>query len=222
LILPCTSTMGRIGNGNLHQVSYNITTHLTCTHVSHSITNIYIVPVPSIMQVLLNVIPVPFFHTLLLFIIFIDYYSSSYLHPVPCTVATHHTNVQHHTRFLSVPAPRIILWLCITPVPLILHHYYTSYLHPVPYTGTIRHTRTQHHTQSLYVIPATRSIHYCYGVATISRLPKNIGLFCKRALYKDDIVQKRPVVLRSLLIINTPYASYQCPLSTLVRWGGYD
>jgi len=24
----------------------------------------------------------------------------------------------------------------------------------------------------------------CYGVATISRLPKNIGFFCKRALYK--------------------------------------
>jgi len=61
-----------------------------------------------------------------------------------------------------------------------------------------------------------------YGVATISRLPKNIGLFCKRALWKrlysaketsfakepyerDYILQKRPMFLRSLLIIATPY-----------------
>ena len=79
-----------------------------------------------------------------------------------------------------------------------------------------------------------------YGVATISRLPKIIGLFCKRALEKrqhsaketfdfkeptncshpvvsledstcakepyerDYILQKRPMILSSLLIVATP------------------
>ena len=45
---------------------------------------------------------------------------------------------------------------------------------------------------------------YAYGVATISRLLKIIGLFCKRALLKRLILQKRPRLLRSLLILATP------------------
>ena len=43
-------------------------------------------------------------------------------------------------------------------------------------------------------------IMYTYGLAvaslspaTITRLPKNIGLFCKRAIWKDYIPQKRPI-----------------------------
>jgi len=39
-------------------------------------------------------------------------------------------------------------------------------------------------------------------VATISRLLKTIGLFCKR----DYILQKRPIILRSLQVVATPYA----------------
>jgi len=46
--------------------------------------------------------------------------------------------------------------------------------------------------------------HYC-GVATISRLLKIIGLFCKRAPEKRQYLQKRPIILRSLLIVATPY-----------------
>ena len=44
------------------------------------------------------------------------------------------------------------------------------------------------------------SISLCYGEATISRLPKNIGLFCKRALYKrlysakDTYIFKKPTI----------------------------
>ena len=40
--------------------------------------------------------------------------------------------------------------------------------------------------------------HVRYGVATISRLPKNIGLFCKRAL------QKRPVFCKETCIFKHP------------------
>ena len=43
-----------------------------------------------------------------------------------------------------------------------------------------------------------------YGVATISRMLKNIGLFAKE-LYKRDLYSaKRPVFLSILLIVATP------------------
>ena len=39
---------------------------------------------------------------------------------------------------------------------------------------------------------------FCYGVATISRMLKNIGLFCKRAL------QKRPIFCKETYIFKHP------------------
>ena len=44
-----------------------------------------------------------------------------------------------------------------------------------------------------------------YGVATIRRLLTMIDLFCKIALYRDYFLQKRRTILRSLLIVATPY-----------------
>jgi len=44
-----------------------------------------------------------------------------------------------------------------------------------------------------------------YEVATISRLLKSQGLFSKEPYKRDDILQKRPIVLSSLLIVATPY-----------------
>ena len=44
-----------------------------------------------------------------------------------------------------------------------------------------------------------------YGVATISRLLKIIGLFCKVTYKRDDTLQKRLIILMSLLIVATPY-----------------
>ena len=43
----------------------------------------------------------------------------------------------------------------------------------------------------------------CYGIPTISKLLKIISLFCKRA--RDYVLQKRAMILRSLLIVDTPY-----------------
>jgi len=43
-----------------------------------------------------------------------------------------------------------------------------------------------------------------YGVATISRLHKMIDLFAKEPYKRDYILQKRPVILRSLRIVATP------------------
>ena len=43
-----------------------------------------------------------------------------------------------------------------------------------------------------------------YGVATISRLFKMIGLFCKRVLYKRLCSAKETLILRSPLIVGTP------------------
>jgi len=42
------------------------------------------------------------------------------------------------------------------------------------------------------------------GVATISRLLKIIGLFAKEPYKRDNVLQKRPIILRSLLIVATP------------------
>ena len=44
-----------------------------------------------------------------------------------------------------------------------------------------------------------------YGVATISRLLKIQVSFAKEPYKRDDILQKRPIIFRSLLIAATPY-----------------
>ena len=60
---------------------------------------------------------------------------------------------------------------------------------------------------------------YCYGVATISRLLKTTGLlwketiFCKRDLSRDYILQKSPIISRSLLIVASPYTLLCCESS---------
>jgi len=44
-----------------------------------------------------------------------------------------------------------------------------------------------------------------YGVATISRLPEIIVSFAEYGLFYRDLLQKRPIILRSLLIEANPY-----------------
>jgi len=48
-------------------------------------------------------------------------------------------------------------------------------------------------------------IESCYGVATISRLLKIIVSFAKESYKREYILQKKPIILRSLLIVATPY-----------------
>jgi len=48
-------------------------------------------------------------------------------------------------------------------------------------------------------------IRIFYGVATISRLIKIIGFFAKEPYKRDDILQKRHMILRSLPIVAIPY-----------------
>jgi len=45
----------------------------------------------------------------------------------------------------------------------------------------------------------------CYGVATISRLLKMYVSFAEYRLFNRALLQKRPVIWRSLLIVATPY-----------------
>jgi len=47
-----------------------------------------------------------------------------------------------------------------------------------------------------------------YGVATISRLSKFQVSFVKEHYKRDYILQKRPIILRSLLIVATPMYEY--------------
>jgi len=50
---------------------------------------------------------------------------------------------------------------------------------------------------------------YDYGVATISRLLEIIDLFLNELYTTEDILHKRPIILRSLLIIATHTAPPQ-------------
>jgi len=58
----------------------------------------------------------------------------------------------------------------------------------------------------------------CYGVALVSRIDKIIGLFFKGTYKRDDILQKRPVILSILLTIATPYAWHNCTLHERDIW----
>jgi len=45
----------------------------------------------------------------------------------------------------------------------------------------------------------------CYGVATVSRIDKIIGLFCRICLFYRSLLQKRPIILSILLTKATLY-----------------
>jgi len=52
---------------------------------------------------------------------------------------------------------------------------------------------------------------FMYGVATLSRIDKIVGLFAKETYKRDDILQKRPIILSILLTVATPYSFlYSC------------
>ena len=48
----------------------------------------------------------------------------------------------------------------------------------------------------------------CYGVATISRLLKIMVSFAEHSFFYRALLQNRPIILRSLLIVATPYMLY--------------
>jgi len=61
-------------------------------------------------------------------------------------------------------------------------------------------------------------LHIRYGVATVSRLLKMTEVsFAKEPCERDDILQKRPMILRSVLIIATSYWVRSHPSLTLLK-----
>ena len=58
----------------------------------------------------------------------------------------------------------------------------TNEIHPIPLAGSFAKLETKAQSQSSKVSFHLNMAKETYGVATISRLPKIIGLFCKRAL----------------------------------------
>jgi len=84
---------------------------------------------------------------------------------------------------------------------------------------------------SQYVLTSSKSMCVCvnrcvccsvccsvriYGVATIGRLLQIIGLFCRIRLFYRALWQKRPNILRSLLIVATP-CKYSLPHARCVH-----
>ena len=83
-------------------------------------------------------------------------------------------------------------------------HYYTL-PHTLPLTlPTVTTPRPAHQCRRVTICGKV----YRYGVATIIRLLKIRGLFCKRAYKRDYILQKRPIIVWSLLIIATQQVFY--------------
>ena len=61
----------------------------------------------------------------------------------------------------------------------------------------------------LFILVSCRYEWCCvrpYGVATMSRLLKMIGLFCRISSLYRALLQKRLIILRSLLIVAGPYS----------------
>ena len=52
-----------------------------------------------------------------------------------------------------------------------------------------------------------------YGVVTISRLLKIVGLFAEYSLFRRVLLQKRPVILRRLLIVATQHVNVSTPVN---------
>jgi len=59
---------------------------------------------------------------------------------------------------------------------------------------------------------SVRALLRSYGVSTISRLLKIIGLSCRISSLLWALLQKRPIILRSPLIVATPYHCFQLQL----------
>ena len=82
---------------------------------------------------------------------------------------------------------------------------YSSDVHKLRVTRM--HTCTTNMYSHVYVhayIQVTNFQTCVYGAATISRLLKLKVSFAKEPYERDDILQKRPTILRSLLIVATP------------------
>jgi hypothetical protein len=82
-------------------------------------------------------------------------------------------------------------------------------------TSTHLYLRIQPHTPwlttkktSWHPTPATSNCWY--GLATISRLLQLQVSFAKEPYKRNCILQKRPIILRSLLIVATPYVCMTC------------
>jgi len=91
-------------------------------------------------------------------------------------------------------------------VCLCIHTYMHTHIHAYIHTCIHTYIHTYIYTYiRTYILRIKTQIHACYGVTTISKLLKITGLFCQKKPYKrDDILQKRFVISRTLLIVATP------------------
>ena len=93
-------------------------------------------------------------------------------------------------------------------IQIISPHVHTSASEETVDTNKYPHTHIHTH---IHVHMHTHLCVYawCYGVASVSRIDKIIG-FAKEPYKRDNILQKRPIILSILLTVATPY---QCLLS---------
>jgi len=105
-----------------------------------------------------------------------------------------------------------------TPNPVCLHIPIRLSAHHV--SAHMKETKTPNGSARTYAHASKTDIRvYAYGVATISRLLEILRLFCKEPYKTDDILQKRPIILRILLIVATPYVYVHSHTYKLGRCG---
>ena len=146
-----------------------------------------------------------------------------------CTICTIYTYIIHiYIRIIYIYTYTYIyihIMYIITLMTLMTHDSLEKYMYYIYIYHTYVCIYISYCTHSfswryLFVRVPSR-IHTCdatcaYGVATMSRLLTMIGLFCKRPYKRDYILQKKPIILRSLLIVATPYQPHHTV--TRVTW----
>jgi len=79
--------------------------------------------------------------------------------------------------------------------------------HPKTASWDCVHPKLAHHWVMSIISESFYASTTWYGVAMIKRLLIIIGRFAKEPYKRDDILQNRPIISRSLLIVVSPYLS---------------
>ena len=100
------------------------------------------------------------------------------------------------------------MYMCIYRyIYIYIHSYIYTYIHIYhKHTYTYIHTNTTYTTYMIADLTVWRLAYgiRTYGVATVNRLLKIEVSSAKEPYIRDYILQKRPIILRSLLIVATP------------------
>ena len=128
--------------------------------------------------------------------LYIYFYIFSFIYSYICLYSYIYYVGVYSMVYIQYPYTSLYLGFFYTHTDIDLHYY--------PYLISEISTMIFISCKSVHIL--CRAIHY--GVATISRILKIIGSFAIEPCKRDDILQKRPIMLRSLLTVAAPQGLY--------------